>query len=163
LHLLQHHLDLARLFAEQLLYEATVDLAGERYSRDKPLDGRYSRWGHNPGSVRIGTDRSRCCGSRITRRGRPEPVTAPSPSRSSTSRPTTAGDGGVLALKENQPHLKVEVEALFQRLAAQDYAGCSQHQTTDGGQAASALVTALMYGAGMRSTPPFPAVLRAGA
>jgi hypothetical protein len=30
---------------------------GERYSHDKPKEGRYSRWGSNPGSVRIGSEK----------------------------------------------------------------------------------------------------------
>ena len=45
LRLLQHHAQMARL------------LAGERYSRDKPHDGRYSRWGTNSGSIRIDGER----------------------------------------------------------------------------------------------------------
>jgi putative transposase len=31
--------------------------AGERYHREKPSEGRYSRWGSNPGSVRIGEEK----------------------------------------------------------------------------------------------------------
>ena len=32
-------------------------LAGKRYSHDKPNEGRYSRWGYNPSSVKIGTQK----------------------------------------------------------------------------------------------------------
>jgi len=32
-------------------------LCGPKYSHHKPHDGRYSRWGYNPGSVRIGEHR----------------------------------------------------------------------------------------------------------
>jgi transposase-like protein len=38
----------------ELLEEEVRQKAGARYSREKPNDGRYSRWGFNPGSVRIG-------------------------------------------------------------------------------------------------------------
>jgi transposase-like protein len=38
----------------ELLEEEVTQKAGARYSRAKPYDGRYSRWGFNPGSVRIG-------------------------------------------------------------------------------------------------------------
>lgn len=51
--LLQHHLELARIFVGELLEEEVEEKAGERYSHD---DSRYSRWGRNPGSVRIGEE-----------------------------------------------------------------------------------------------------------
>ena len=54
LHLLQHHMELARLLVQEILEEDVVEHAGDRYSHDKPLQGRYSRLGSNPGSVRIG-------------------------------------------------------------------------------------------------------------
>ena len=34
-----------------------TQLAGDRYSRDKPHQGRYYRWGTNPGSIKIGNER----------------------------------------------------------------------------------------------------------
>jgi hypothetical protein len=52
--LLQHHLELARIFVGELLEEEVGKKAGERYSHD---DHRYSRWGTNPGSVRIGEEK----------------------------------------------------------------------------------------------------------
>lgn len=52
--LLQHHLELARIFVNELLEEEVEEKAGERYSHD---DRRYSRWGTNPGSVRIGDEK----------------------------------------------------------------------------------------------------------
>jgi len=52
--LLQHHLELARIFVGELLEEEVEQKAGERYSHD---DHRYSRWGTNPGSVRIGEEK----------------------------------------------------------------------------------------------------------
>jgi len=57
LQLLQHHAEMARLLAEEILVEEVEMLAGERYSRDKPHGGRYSRWGCNPGSIRIDGER----------------------------------------------------------------------------------------------------------
>ncbi len=55
--LLQHHLELARIFVGELLEEEVEEKAGTRYSHDKPHDGRYSRWGTNPGSIRIGEEK----------------------------------------------------------------------------------------------------------
>ena len=57
LHLLQHHAQMARLLAGEILEEEVESLAGEKYSRDKPHDGRYSRWGTNSGSIRIDGER----------------------------------------------------------------------------------------------------------
>jgi|GEM_PF-2199106 len=34
--------------------DETADLAGERYSNEKPDEGQFSRWGSNPGSVAVG-------------------------------------------------------------------------------------------------------------
>ena len=52
--LLQHHLELARIFVGELLEEEVEEKAGKRYSHD---DRRFSRWGKNPGSVRIGDEK----------------------------------------------------------------------------------------------------------
>jgi len=57
LQLLQHHAQMARLLAGEILEDEVELLAGERYSRDKPHDGRYSRWGTNTGSIRIDGER----------------------------------------------------------------------------------------------------------
>lgn len=58
LQLLQHHAEMARLLAREIMEEEVIGLAGERYSRDKPHDGRYARWGCNPGSVAVGDERA---------------------------------------------------------------------------------------------------------
>jgi len=55
--LIEHHMELARMLVREILDEEVCQLAGDRYKRNKPLDGRYSRWGSNPGSVRIGGER----------------------------------------------------------------------------------------------------------
>ena len=52
--LLQNHLSICQIMINELLEEEVIQKAGSRYSRDKPFDGRFSRWGFNPGSVRIG-------------------------------------------------------------------------------------------------------------
>lgn len=52
--LLQNHLSICQIMINELLEEEVTQKAGARYTRDKPLEGRYSRWGFNPGSVRIG-------------------------------------------------------------------------------------------------------------
>jgi putative transposase len=52
--LLQNHLSICQIMINELLEEEVTLKAGVRYSREKPNDGRYSRWGFNPGSVRIG-------------------------------------------------------------------------------------------------------------
>ena len=55
--LIEHHMELARMLVREILDEEVNQLAGDRYSRNKPYDGRYSRWGSNPGSVRIAGER----------------------------------------------------------------------------------------------------------
>ena len=52
--LLQNHLSICQIMINELLEEEVTQKAGARYKRGKPYDGRYSRWGFNPGSVRIG-------------------------------------------------------------------------------------------------------------
>jgi hypothetical protein len=52
--LLNHHLELARIFVRELLEEEVEEKAGPRHNHD---DRRYSRWGSNPGSVRIGDEK----------------------------------------------------------------------------------------------------------
>lgn len=56
LQLLQHHAEMARLLAEEILDEEVEALTGERYSR-KPSGHRLRRWGSNPGSIRIKGER----------------------------------------------------------------------------------------------------------
>lgn len=56
---LKHHLEVSCLLVNEILSEEVKSLAGERYSRDKPYCGRYSRWGTNPGSLRIGEEKVR--------------------------------------------------------------------------------------------------------
>ena len=55
--MMQQHLDICKIFANTLLSNEVDSLAGSKYSHEKPLEGRYSRWGHNPGSVKVGGQR----------------------------------------------------------------------------------------------------------
>lgn len=59
LELLKHHMELSRFLINGILDEEVIVLAGERYKHSKPHDGRYTRWGYNPGSVKIGDERIR--------------------------------------------------------------------------------------------------------
>lgn len=51
--LLQHYQHLGCLLAEEIMSEEVRMLAGSPYSRAKPHQGRYSRWGYNPGSIKL--------------------------------------------------------------------------------------------------------------
>ncbi len=51
--LLRHYQQLSSLLAEEIMSEEVRSLAGESYSRNKPHNGRYSRWGTNPGSIQM--------------------------------------------------------------------------------------------------------------
>ena len=57
LHLVQHHAQMAYLPAQEIMEDESASLTGEKYHRDKPLGGRYRRWGSNPGSIRIDEER----------------------------------------------------------------------------------------------------------
>lgn len=55
--LLQQHFDICKIVINSILGQEVDSLAGKRYSHDKPNEGRYSRWGYNPSSVKIGTQK----------------------------------------------------------------------------------------------------------
>jgi transposase-like protein len=57
LHLVQHHAQMAFLLAQEIMEDESASLTGEKYKRNKPFGGRYSRWGSNPGSIRIDEER----------------------------------------------------------------------------------------------------------
>jgi transposase-like protein len=52
--LLTQHLSICQLIINQILEEEVSMLSGPRYSHDKPNLGAFSRYGFNPGSVRVG-------------------------------------------------------------------------------------------------------------
>jgi len=53
----QQHLDICKLVINSIMDVGVERLCGERYSRDKPHEGRYDRWGYNPGSVKMGNQK----------------------------------------------------------------------------------------------------------
>jgi putative transposase len=55
--ILQNHLSICQIMINELLEEEVTERAGPRYCHQKPENGRYSRWGYNPGSVKIGDRR----------------------------------------------------------------------------------------------------------
>lgn len=57
LSLFSHYVEMMKIIAGQLLEDEVKSKTGERYERDKPEEGRYSRWGSNPGSIRIGEEK----------------------------------------------------------------------------------------------------------
>lgn len=54
---LQHHLDISRMLVNDILEDEVKSYTGDWYSHDKPHDNRYSRWGSNPGSIKLGERR----------------------------------------------------------------------------------------------------------
>jgi len=57
--ILQNYLSVCQIMINELLEEEVIEKAGPRYSRQKPEHGRWSRWGYNPGSVKVGDQRVR--------------------------------------------------------------------------------------------------------
>ena len=57
LSLFSHYVEMMKIIAGQLLEDEVKAKTGSRYEREKPEEGRYSRWGSNPGSIRIGEEK----------------------------------------------------------------------------------------------------------
>jgi putative transposase len=57
LSLFSHYIEMMKIMANNLLQEELKEKTGERYQRERPESGRYSRWGSNPGSIRIGEEK----------------------------------------------------------------------------------------------------------
>lgn len=55
--LFSNYLEVAKILANQMLEEEVKEKAGERYNREEPSSGRYSCWGSNPGSIRVGEEK----------------------------------------------------------------------------------------------------------
>jgi len=55
--LLSHHLQICRIMVNSMLDQEVEEICGQRYRHDKPHCGRYSRYGYNPGSVRLGPEK----------------------------------------------------------------------------------------------------------
>lgn len=62
---LQHHLDISRMLVNDILEDEVNQHTGAWYSREKPHGGRYSRWGTNPGSVKLADRRIRLAVPRV--------------------------------------------------------------------------------------------------
>jgi len=62
---LQHHLDISRMLVNDILEDEVNQHAGSWYSHEKPHNGRYSRWGTNPGSIKLGDRRIRLAVPRL--------------------------------------------------------------------------------------------------
>lgn len=54
--MLEHYMEICRMVANSYMEQEVQQYAGERYSRNS---GQYGRWGYNPGSVGIGSQRMR--------------------------------------------------------------------------------------------------------
>ena len=52
--LINNHLEIARMFINELLEEELIEKTGRRYQRKK-TDYVYRRWSSNPGSVKVGS------------------------------------------------------------------------------------------------------------
>src|SRR5512146_2779354 len=59
LSLFSHYVEMMKIIAGQLLEDEVRGKAGGRYEKEKPEEGRYSRWGSNPGSIRIGEEKAK--------------------------------------------------------------------------------------------------------
>ncbi len=59
LELLQNQIKFSQILINNILETEVQQLSGSKYSHDKPHSGRYSRWGTNTGSVRIGEEKVR--------------------------------------------------------------------------------------------------------
>jgi len=57
LSLFQDYAEMMKILANNLMLEDIEKKCGERYSHSKPENGRYSRWGVNPGSIKVGQEK----------------------------------------------------------------------------------------------------------
>lgn len=57
LEIMSHHMEICLIVINTLLDTAVEEYTGHRYDHDKPHDGRYYRWGYNPGSVQLGSQK----------------------------------------------------------------------------------------------------------
>jgi len=57
--MLEHYMEVCRMVSNSYMEQEVQQYTGERYERNVPHGGRYDRWGYNPGSVGIGSQRVR--------------------------------------------------------------------------------------------------------
>jgi putative transposase len=55
--LLKHYAKLMIMLVNDIMEDEVRTFTGERYKRAKPNNGKYSRWGYNPGSIVIGQEK----------------------------------------------------------------------------------------------------------
>ena len=55
--LLKNQYAISLMLIDEILEDEVRKYSGDRYSREKPHNGRYSRWGSNPGSVWVGDEK----------------------------------------------------------------------------------------------------------
>jgi len=55
--LFQDYVEIMKIIANNLMQEDISKKCGEHYSHDKEEAGRYNRWGYNPGSIKIGSEK----------------------------------------------------------------------------------------------------------
>jgi hypothetical protein len=55
--LLQQHLSIGQMVVNEILEQEVISYSGDKYSHEKPHNGRYARYGYNPSSVNIGGNR----------------------------------------------------------------------------------------------------------
>jgi putative transposase len=57
--LFEEYAEMMKIVANGLMQNMMEEKCGSKYSREKPEGGRYSRWGYNPGSIKIGDEKVR--------------------------------------------------------------------------------------------------------
>ena len=65
LELMKNYMELMKIIINEILEMNVKALSGEKHSHDKPNDGKYSRWGYNPGSVKVGSEKLRISVPRV--------------------------------------------------------------------------------------------------
>jgi len=73
--LVANHMEICRIVINSILESEVEDLAGMRYSHEKPNGGQYSRWGSNPGSIRLGNQKIRLSVPRVMDKKQKQNVT----------------------------------------------------------------------------------------
>ncbi len=55
--MMESYHDICKVFVNTILEQEVSTLTGEKYCHQKPSEGKFSRWGFNPGSFRVGSQR----------------------------------------------------------------------------------------------------------
>lgn len=57
LEMFKHYVEIAKILSNQLFEDEVRSKAGEKYQHEPSEERRFSRWGSNPGSIRIGEEK----------------------------------------------------------------------------------------------------------